>query len=54
LKDDALTAWQDVADAYTARTGLPMSADLAAKIAASAVRKIHARIRAGELKWNTL
>jgi len=54
LKDDALTAWQDVADAYTARTGLPMSADLAAKIAAGAVRKIHARIRAGELKWNTL
>lgn len=54
LKDDALYAWQDVAEAYTARTGLPMSADLAAKIAANAIRKLQIRIAHESLRWGDL
>jgi len=54
LKDDLLTAWQDVAEQYTAKTGLPMSADLAAKIANAAVTKLRARVRVGTLLWEPL
>jgi len=54
LRDDALYAWQDVAEAYTARTGLPMSADLAAKIAANAIRKLQIRIAHENLRWGDL